>query len=109
MKARLELTFLMYKASCFTYANKRIESHLFSAKFALVLTTLCMLGLKFLELSCAFLRASLFKGFRFLRIMGRCTSRYLFLVRWITQFTRRGIRIVSIFTVGNTEVFLHSL
>ena len=33
--------------------NRRIESHIF-AKFVPVLTTLCTLGLKFLEYFCAF-------------------------------------------------------
>ena len=33
--------------------NGHMESHIF-AKFVPVLTTLCMLGLKFLELLCAF-------------------------------------------------------
>ena len=31
-------------------ANRRIESHFFNAKFVSVLTALCLLGLKFLEL-----------------------------------------------------------
>ena len=40
-------------------AIRHIESHIFFAKFVRALTTLCLLGLKFLELLCAFLCAFL--------------------------------------------------
>ena len=51
---------------------RHTESHIF-AKFVLILTALCVRGLvKFLELFCAF------SGFCTLRIMGKCTGRYLF-------------------------------
>ena len=48
-------------------ANRQIEA-IFVAKFVPELTTLCMLGLKLLELFRAFYER--FKGFRTLRIMG---------------------------------------
>ena len=45
-------------------------------EFVPVLTTLCMPGLKFLELFCAFYERSW--GYRTLTIMGKCTSRHVF-------------------------------
>ena len=48
----------------------------FFAKFVAVRTTLCMIGLKFLELSLNFYKH--FKRFRTLGIMGKCTSWHLF-------------------------------
>ena len=55
-------------------ANRHIESHILFGKFIPVLSTLCMLGLKFLKLL-HFL--SVF-SFCMLRIMGKGTGRNLF-------------------------------
>ena len=49
-------------------ANRHIESNIFLAKFVPVPTKLCMLGLKFLELSFAFYGH--FEGVCMLRIIG---------------------------------------
>ena len=63
-------------------ANRKIGGYIFFfANLFPVLTTLCMLGLKFLELSCAFFFFFFerFRDlFRALRIKGKCTSRHLF-------------------------------
>ena len=58
-----------------------IESHIL-AEFIPVPTKLCMQGLKFSDLFLRFYER--FYDFRTLRIMGKCTSRHLFSVRWIS-------------------------